>query len=445
MRMLGLLLVLTGLFAFSLSADPWPAWRGPLGTGVSPDTGTPTEWSSEENIAWKSPLRGLGISSPIVWEDRVFVTYQIGASRLRPGNHPSLVQAGNPADAGERPLGGARPDSAADEITLVLAAFARADGELLWEHELLAEGTLPEVHEKRNLATPSPVTDGERVYAWFSSGQIVAVDMEGRPVWSRHLGEEYAVFDIGWGHASSPTVYGDRLLLVCYQPSGAYLLALDKRTGEELWKADHDSDVISYSTPPVFETPDGPQMIVNSSEGVEAYDPSTGERIWRYEQASRFPIPAPSYSDGVFYMSRGYRSGPYMAIPSGARGTISDDQLAWQVDTGAPYVSSIIHYQGLVYMANDLGIVSAIDAKTGERVWQERLGGIYTASPVAADGKIYLVSEMGETLVLKAGRTAEVLARNDLGEHCMASPAIADGQLFIRTDRNLVAIGRPAR
>ncbi len=395
-----------------LQSENWPRWRGPLGTGASPDTGLPTEWGAESNIAWKAPLRGLGVSSPIVWGDRVFVTYQIGANALRPGRHPTLMRDGDPAAAGEVPLGGQRHEGGPDaKISLVVGAFDRTTGKTAWEYEFVAEGKLPETHQKNNLAASSPATDGERIYAWFGNGQIVALDMSGQPVWKRHLGQEYGGFNFSWGHSSSPLVDG----------------------------------VTSYTTPVVIDGPNGPELIVNCSEGVEAHDPATGKRLWYFEESNRFPIPAPLEGDGVVYLSRGYRSGPYMAIRAGGRGDISKTHVAWHVDTGAPYVSSLVYYQGLLYMGNRLGIVTCIDAETGQRVWQERLGGVYTASPVAADSKIYLVSETGETLVVRAGRSPEVLARNSLGEQVIASPAIAGSQLFVRTSRHVFAIGTGSR
>lgn len=434
------------LFAASLAAENWPAWRGPLGTSVSSDSGVPTEWSDDSNIAWKTRLRGLGVSSPIAWAGRVFVTYQVGRGALRPGRHPSLVQEGDPASAGEVPLGGARPEGDGDtNATFVVAALNAASGKLLWEHEMKAEGPLPEVHQKSNMASPSPVTDGERIYGWFSTGQLVALNMEGKPVWQRHIGQEYSVFDISWGHGSSPVIHEDMLILVCFHNSASYLLALDKRTGKQLWKTDRGTAATSYSTPAVVEGPNGLEIVVNCSEGVEGYDAQSGKKLWHFAEANRFAIPAPVHSNGTVYMTRGYRSGPYMAIKTGGKGDIKDTHINWHVDTGAPYVSSLIHYEGLIYMANGLGIVTCVDAETGERIWQERLGGVYSATPVAADGKIYLFGENGGALVLKAGRTPEVLARNKLTGHFIASPAIADGKLFVRSDTDLIAIGKTSK
>jgi outer membrane protein assembly factor BamB len=375
----------------------------------------------------------------------VFVTYQRGSGSLRQGRHPTFVQEGNPADAGETPLGGARPQAPDEKISFAVAAFRTTDGRQLWEHRMDAAGKLPDVHDKRNLATPSPVTDGQRVYAWFSTGQLAAVDMNGKPVWTRHLGQEYSTFDLDWGHASSPALFRDRLILTCYQGSAAFLLALDARSGKELWKVERPKEVKSYSTPLVIETAQGPEVIVNSSESMEAFDPLTGKSLWRFMEPARFAVPMPVFHDGALYVSRGYRSGPFWAMKAGERNDVPKSKLLWHVETGAPYTSSIVQHDGLLYMATEMGIVTCIDAKTGERVWRERLGGIYSASPVYGDGKIYLVGENGETLVLRAGRTPQVLAKNKLDMRVIASPAISDGRIFIRGDRHLVAIRTGSR
>jgi outer membrane protein assembly factor BamB len=326
-------------------------------------------------------------------------------------------------------------------VSFVVEAFDRGSGRRVWIHETPADGELPEVHDKHNLSTSSPVTDGERVYAWFGTGQLVAIDANGKPVWSRHLGKEYAPFDIQWGHGSSPVLFGDTIILLCYHSKTSYALALDKRTGRVLWKTDRPAGVESYSSPLVMSGPSGPELVVNSSIGVEALDPTTGKPLWHFPEVNRFPIPVAVAGDRTIYMSRGYRSGPYLAIKLGGRGDITGSHVAWRVPTGAPYVSSLVLYGGLLYMGGELGIVSAIDAGTGERVWQDRIGGLFTASPVAGDGKIYFVSENGETVVLKAGRTPTVLARNRLDGHFVASPAIAGGRLFLRADDRLVAVG----
>jgi outer membrane protein assembly factor BamB len=429
----------------SVAAADWPQWRGPDGTGATPERNLPVRWSATENVAWKAPIGGLGVSTPIVSGDRVFVTSQVGSGVRQPGNHPRLVQGGNAADAGERELGATRPSEASPErTTFLVEAFHRSDGRRLWQYRLDAEGELPGVHDKHNLASPSPVTDGQMVYAWFGTGQIVALDLTGKPVWQRHLGREISPFAVIWGHSSSPTLFGDLLILLCDHEPASYLLAVDKRTGQERWRADRGKGRLSYSTPLVVNTPTGPELIVNSSERVDAYDPRTGALLWYTGGTNRFPIPMPVFHDGVIFMSRGYRSGPYMAIRPGGRGDITRSHLVWESATGAPYISSLVYDAGLLYMATDVGAVTVVDAKTGQRVSQQRVDGIFSASPVAGDGKIYFVSETGETVVMQSGRTPTVLARNDLGERAIASPAISNGQIFIRTDDHVFCIGTRA-
>jgi outer membrane protein assembly factor BamB len=438
------------LAALEVAAQNWPQWRGPSGSGVSSESGLPTRWSAGENVAWKAPLAGLGASSPIVWGNRVFITSQIGAAAVAPGSHPQLARDDRALAERENPLGGRRSDSprAGDDIWLVVEAFRGPDGKRLWEHRARATGALPEVHEKHNLATPTPLTDGERVYAWFGNGQIVALDMDGSVVWTRHLGVDYSPFKTQWGHGSSPALYRDLLILLCDHLGDSYLLALDKRTGKERWKVDRGAGRVSHSTPLVVPGPRGDELLVNSSERIDVYDPATGAVLWHAGGPRQTPIPSAVFHDGRIYMSRGYRNSDYMAIRPGGRGDVTKTHVEWQGPAGASYVSSIVYYEGLLYMTNEVGVVTCADAKTGQHLWRQRLGGVFFASPVAGDGKIYMVSETGDTFVLRAGRTPQVLAQNDLGERFVASPAISNQRLFFRSDRTLFSVGqsqRPAR
>jgi outer membrane protein assembly factor BamB len=374
MRTLLIAIVIVMGLASAALTDNWPQWRGPLGTGVSPETGLPVRWSKDE-IAWKAPLRGLGVSSPVVWGERVFVTSQLGQAALRPGSHPTLAR-GEEA-AAEKPLGSRATATRENpqQVYFLVEAFQRSDGRRLWEYRLAAEGPLPPVHQKHNLASPSPVTDGALIYAWFGTGQLVALNPAGKLVWQRHLGKEYSPFEIDWGHSSSPALYRDLLILLCDHNPASYLLALDKQTGKEKWKTERGKGVRSYSTPTLARGPAGDELIVNASERIDAYDPATGKLLWYTGEPNRFPIPVASSDQGILYASRGYRSGPYMAIRLGGRGDISRTHMQWLAPTGAPYISSLLYYQGLIYMANDAGIATCVDAKTGEKVWQERMGG----------------------------------------------------------------------
>ena len=422
----------------ALQAEDWPQWRGVGAAGVSTEKNLPERWNAKENIAWKTPIAGTGISTPVIAGGRVFVTSQVGTGVSREG--PRLVQGADAAAAGERAL--RTSDKNDGQVWFVVEAFDKTSGKRLWEHRLQAEGPLPAVHDKHNLASPSPITDGALVFAWFGTGQIVALDTAGKLVWQRHLGREISPFTINWGHSSSPALFNDLLILLCDHEPASYLLAVDKRTGKEKWKVDRGKGRSSYSTPLVVDAPSGPELIVNSSERIDAYDPRTGAFLWHVGEANRFPVPSPVVHDGVLYATRGYRSGPYLAIKPGGRGDITASHVLWHVPTGAPYVSSIVQYQGLIYMATDNGILSIADAKTGNRVWQGRVGGVFSASPVAGDGKVYLLSESGETIVLKAGPGAEIIARNDIGERTLASMAVSDGRIYLRTDEHLVSIGR---
>jgi len=413
-------------------ADNWPQWRGPQANGVSAEKGLPIRWSAEENVAWKAPLEGLGTSSPVVWGDAIFVTSQIGTGPVdrRGAEFPGGLAAREyPSDDGG--------------VQFLVYAIHRSDGHVIWQYRFEAEGKLPAVHYKHSLASPSCVTDGESVYAWMGTGQLVALDMNGKMLWKRHIGQEYAPFDILWGHGSSPALYENLLYLLCDHPAGGYLLALDKRTGKEVWKRERGPGLRSYSTPFLLEKEDGNELIVNSSHRIESLNPMTGEILWYAGEPTALAIPMPVSHQGILFASRGYSSGPYLSIRGGGRGDVSGTHLRWRSPTGAPYVSSLLYYQDLVYMANEHGIVTAVDANTGGLVWRERLGDVFTASPMAADGKIYLLGESGETVVLQAGRMSRVLARNPLNERSLASPAASQGQIFIRTDRHLFGIGTP--
>jgi outer membrane protein assembly factor BamB len=455
-------LVAAGILALCLvpiaNAGDWPWWRGPLGTGVSPESALPTSWSQDQGTAWSATLAGSGVSSPVIAGGRVFVTSQGGRGALKPGQHPLLARTDPEVAKAERPLGGGAPAPAeaaapadgatsAAAVAFFVEAFDRDSGKALWQHRLVAEGELPLVHEKHNLATPSPVTDGERVYAWFGNGQVVALTVEGERLWQRHLAEEGGPFTLDWGHGSSPALHGELLYLLCYHEPSSYLLAVDKRTGMTRWKVERTAGIRSYSTPVVIAGPGGDELIVNSTDGVHAYDPATGELLWHAGGEHRFGIGVPSLYQGVLYASRGYRSGPYLAIRPGGRGgaDASASQVVWKVDTGAPYVSSLTVYDGVLYLGSDTGVITAVDAATGDKLWQERTGGIFSASPVAGAGKVYFASETGETFVYQSGREPRLLARNSVDGRLVASPAIAGGRIYLRTDDRLVAIsGVPA-
>lgn len=409
-------------------ADNWPQWRGPRADGTSQEKGIPIRWGPTENIAWKAPLEGLGSSTPVVWEDSIFLTSQVGSGQ-------SAGRDFQNATAVKNITGGTN-------IEFLVQAFHRLNGRLLWTYRLPVTKPLPAVHVKHNLASPSCITDGERVYAWFGTGHLVALEMGGKVAWKQNLGQDYHPFDIRWGHGSSPALHKDALILLCDHPPASYMLALDKHTGKRLWLVDRGKGKRSYTTPLVIPGRDGDQLIVNTTNKIEAFDPVTGKSLWAIGQPNRVPVPTPVYHDGVLYASRGYRSGPYLAVLTDTASHPSKPRLLWRVPTGAPYVSSLIYYDSLIYMATERGIMSCIEASTGKIVWRERLGGVFSASPVAADEKIYFTKENGQTLVIDAGRELKIVAQNETGERIVASPAISGGHLFLRTDDNLIRVGK---
>jgi outer membrane protein assembly factor BamB len=433
---------LLALFLPTARAEDWTQWRGPSGNGISNSKELPDHWSAGEHIAWKAALAGLGASSPIVWGDSVFVTSQKGMVPVQAGMKPQLARDDQALAGHENPMGGRnlKAGASSDKVTLMVEAFRHSDGKKLWEYSTPAAGEFPQLNEKHNLATPTPLTDGKLVFAWFGTGQIVALDFKGQLVWSRHLGTEYSPFTPPWGHGASPVLYKETILLLCDHPKKSYLLALDKSTGKERWKVDRGQNRIAHCTPLVVPGPKGDELIVNSSERVDAYNPENGEFLWHAGSQRQTPVPSAVFHKDVIFLSRGYRNSDFLAIRAGGRGDAASNIL-WRVPNGASYVPSILHYDGLIYVTNEVGIVTCVDAETGKQVWRQRLGGIFFASPVAGDGKIYMVSETGETFVLKAGREANILATNDLGERFLASPAIANGRLFLRSDGALFCIG----
>jgi len=413
-----------------LHAENWPQWRGPSGDGVTHETALPLEWGESQHVRWKAPLAGLGTSSPIVWGDRIFVTSQLGMGPLdrRGAEFDDAVQA--------------RDYGSPSGVEFLVQAFDRT-GASVWQYRLpkgSASEALPAVHPKHSLASPSVVTDGKRVYAWMGNGQFVALTLDGELAWARDLAADYAPFDVLWGHGSSPLLLDETVILLCDHPGGAYMLALDVETGRERWKVDRGSGIRSYSTPFLASGASGDELIVNGSHRLESFDPETGELLWYAGEKVTLAIGMPVRAGQTLYASRGYSSGPYFAIELGGRGDVNESHVKWHVPTRAPYISSLIYYENLLFMATERGVASAVDPETGETLWRERLGGAFTASPVAGDGKVYLTNEAGSTFVLEPSVPPKVLSRNELDERVLASPAISNGTIFVRSDAHLIAI-----
>jgi outer membrane protein assembly factor BamB len=386
------------------AAKYWSRWRGPSGQGLVTGPGYPDRWSATENILWKTAVPGGGNSSPIVWGDRIFLTTAY--------------------DGGVR---------------LALRAYNRTDGKLVWE-TFAPEGGAESVHQKNGNASATPATDGERIYVSFGNRGLMAFDFEGKLVWRQNFGtiRNY------WGSAGSPLLYKDRVILYQDQSAGAFVAAFDARTGRQLWRTTRDGTV-GWGTPIAIRVDDHDELIVHGQSKVQAYNPDTGRELWRCNGSLQEVIPTAVVGYGMLFCSSG-RAGPTLAIRPGGQGDVTRSHLVWSSPRGSPFVPSPILYREHLYMVNDMqSIATAFEAMTGNTLWQGRLGVAqkegFSASPVAFDGKVFFTNDQGETFVLRAGSEFQVLHVNDIGERMLASPALVDGRWYVRTERNLIAIG----
>ena len=386
------------------AAKYWARWRGPSGQGLVSGTGYPDTWSATQNVLWKVRVAGNGNSSPIVWRDRIFLTTaQQGGSRLS------------------------------------LLAFRRADGVQLWEG-VLPPGRSGSAHFKNGYASATPATDGERVYVSFGSRGLFAFDLEGKLVWQRDLGR----IDNYHGPAGSPLLYKDRVIVYQDHDAGAFIAAFDARTGQQIWRTARQASV-GWGTPIAVRVGDHDEIIVNGQSRVLAYDPMTGRELWRCDGSSYEVIPTPVVGYGLIFCASG-RVGPTLAIRPGGQGDVTRSHLAWSTPRGSPFVPSPILYGDHLYTVNDMAsIVTSFEATSGRVMWQGRLGVAqregFSASPVAVDGKVFFTNDDGETFVLRAGPTFQLMHVNNIGERTLASPALVDGRWYIRTDQHLFAIG----
>jgi outer membrane protein assembly factor BamB len=386
-------------------AKHWPRWRGPSGQGLVSGIGYVDSWSATQNVIWKAAVPGSGNSSPIVWGDRLFVTTAY--------------------DNGRR---------------LALIAYRRADGTKLWEALAPAGRSGQGNHYKNGHASATPATDGQRIYVSFGARGLLAFDFDGKVVWHRDLGPMEAYH----GTAGSPLLYKDRVILYQDQFSGSFIAAFDTRTGKELWRTRRDANT-GWGTPIAVRVVDHDEIIVNSQQRVQAYNPDTGAELWSCNGSSYEVIPTPVVGYGMVFCSSG-RAGPTLAIRPGGKGDVTRTHLEWTSPRGSPFVPSPILYGEYLYMVNDMAsIVTCIEATTGKVMYQGRLGVAqregFSASPVALDGKVFFTNDDGETFVLKAGPAFQLLHVNKIGESTLATPALVDGRWYIRTDRNLYAIG----
>ncbi len=427
----------------------WPQWRGPDASGVADGQAPPTTWDIEDSssILWKTPIPGLGHSSPIVWGDRIFLTSAVSSKQ------DPVFRIGNMGDT----------DSVDDRSSHAWKIFSldRQTGEVLWErnvHEGLPRGRR---HIKSSFANPTPATDGKHVVALFGSEGLYAYDMEGKLLWQRDLG---MVGHPAWGFSSSPIIYRDMVIVQCdtKRPSArarqegveavdSFIAAFALADGSERWRQPRDEVWASFASPTIYEGPDGAELITNSGRQIRGYDPGTGEVLWSLAARTGNVTPTPIVAGGLIFVTSGFRPfQPIYAIRLNAAGDISLGEgqeankfIAWSKSRGGPYTPTPIVYGKYLYTVNVSGILACYEAETGKRAYRTRLhhlGGGISSSPVAADGQIYFSSEGGDVFVVKAGPEFELLATNSLGEVIMATPAVSGGIIFIRTLHHLFAI-----
>ena len=388
----------------SLAREEWPEFRGPGAQGHSAERGLPVQWAEGTNVLWKSSVPGLGWSTPVVASGRVWIT-------------TAVEQRG---------------------VSLRAMAFDVESGKEVVNVEVFK---IPldrrELNPKNSWASPSPVIDGDRVYVHFGADGTAALTTTGDIVWKARF--EY---QSQHGAGGSPIVYGDLLIFSCDGSDAAFVIALDKRTGKVKWKSNRGfpSDQ-AYTTPLIIRAADRDQLISVGAFRARAYDPLTGKEIWRVRYDEGFSnVPRPVFAHGLVYIVTGFQQPELLAVRPDGTGDVTKTHIAWRLQRGAPLTPSPIVVGDELYIVNDGGIASCIDAKTGAVIWQSRLGGTYSASPVHADGRLYFPAEQGVTTVIAPGREARRLATNKLDGSLLASMAVARGSIFLRTDSHLYRI-----
>ena len=395
------------LFALLFSIDAaaqWPEFRGPGAQGHSPDVGLPVEWSETRNISWKTPVPGLGWSTPVIANGRVWLT-------------TAVEQRG---------------------FSLRAIAFDAATGKEVVNVEVFK---IPydrrDINPKNSWASPTPVIDGDRIYVHFGADGTAALSQTGEIIWKNRF--EY---QSQHGAGGSPIVYGDLLIFNCDGSDAAFVIALDKHTGKTKWKTNrgYPADQ-AYTTPLVIRAGDQDQLISVGAFRARAYEPLTGKEIWRVRYDEGFSnVPRPVFAHGLVFITTGFQQPELLAVRPDGKGDVTKTHIAWSLKRGAPLTPSPIVVGDELYIVNDGGIASCIDARTGAVIWQSRLGGTYSASPVHADGRLYFPAEQGVTTVIAPGREARRLATNKLDGSLLASMAVARGSIFLRTDSHLYRI-----
>lgn len=390
-----------------LAAENWPGWRGPRGDGSVENGPLPVEWDLAADLVWKAPMPGVGHASPIIWEDRVFVV-----------------------------------DAIEETAERVLLCLDRSTGKRLWEKTVL-ESPFEDIHRLNSRASSTPLTDGERVYVSFLDKTemfVAAYDFDGNQLWKSRPG----VFSSKHGYCSSPVLWQDTIIVNGDHDGDAYIVSLDRKTGQEVWKVDRPNKTRSYCTPLIRQIDGRNQLILSGSKSVASYDPDTGEQHWLIDGPTEQFVASLVYNpeDKLLFLTCGFPTRHLMGIRPDGRGNVTKTHVAWHETVGASYVPSPIAIGPYFLVVADNGVASCFVAKSGERLWRERLPGGHSASLLSANGLAYFLSDDGILSVVKPGPEFNVVAQSELGEEAYASPAACDGQLFIRGLTHLYCIGK---
>jgi outer membrane protein assembly factor BamB len=410
----------------------WPQWRGPLATGEAPKATPPVRWDASTNVAWKVAVAGIGKSTPIVWQDRVYVTTAIPSDAAAPPPTPASNPSSHPAVSG-----------AAGAVDFTVIALNREDGTEVWRKVVRTEVPHEGTHRDGTYASGSALTDGKRLYAFFGSRGLYAIDFAGTVLWEKDLGDMRT--RNGFGEGSSPAVHDGTLVVTWDHEEDDALIALDAATGKEKWRVGRDEPT-TWATPLIVSHGGRTQVVVNGTNKVIGYDLASGKQLWETGGTTLNAIPSPVAADGMVFAMAGFRGNMLRAIDLGTASgqTSGPPGEAWTYDRDTPYVPSPLLYDGnLYFLKSNSGILTCLDAGTGTVHYTQRLEGVANvyASPVAADGRVYIVGRDGTTMVLKAGPSYEVLATNSLDEPMDASPALVGDQIYMRGAQHVYRIG----
>ena len=435
---IGISVASAGLISLSAKTSPgnWPQWRGPDGSGISNEKNLPSEWSPTKNIKWKTPIEGRSHSSPIVWGNRIFLTTAIEGAEV-----PGAKAVKHQFDGKDF----VHPDSvgANKKHTFKVIALDRDSGKVVWQSTAWEGTPYDDRHRKSSYAASTPATDGKMVYAYFGTEGLYAYDFKGKLAWKADIGK---IATLGMGTSTSPILFDNLVIVQADEESAqtSVIVALDKKTGKEVWKTARKIQV-SWSTPLLVRTGARTELIASGTESVISYDPATGKELWRHKGLESNAIPSPVANNEMVYLVAGYPAKIAYGIRLGQTGDLTGTaNVPWKYEKGTAYVPSPILYGDYLYLTTDRGILTALDAKTGEVKYEGGripIPATFTASPVAFEGKILMTSEDGDTFIIKAGPKHEIIGTNSVGEAVYASPAIADGRIFIRGEKNLYCIG----